>query len=433
MNAVMKIFNDMKINSKLLLGFSLVLSLLIAISALSYVTLLSSSDKFHDYAQRVRVVGIARDVDREFGAFQSLVREFAITGDAADADLALKKKSEVADLIKLGIAEIKNPDRLQKMQALQVQFAEFSTNFDKLGPLSRHQQQQIKEILDPNGVKLLIDTEILQTEAARAGDSNSIIHATSAMEYLMLGRLNMNKVLGRHDVALEKSADDAFEKFSRALKGMSATALSGKLAETLSETQVLANSYIQAYKAAAEDAHEIDRLVNTVMKAESIAIAELATAIKLSGVADETALEKAAFDEMVAAENMVLVLSIAGLLLGIGIAVFIGRSISIPVRTIAQVLMALANGNRSQDVPYADRGDEVGDNARAAGVFKMNMLRMDQLETEKTENERRLAAKRRQDFDALAGGFEAEIGSIINSVSTASSGLEVSARTLTKN
>ena len=43
--------------------------------------------------------------------------------------------------------------------------------------------------------------------------------------------------------------------------------------------------------------------------------------------------------------------------------------------------------NKNVDVPYADRGDEVGDNARAAKTFKGMLLRIEQIEAQQRETE----------------------------------------------
>src|SRR6266568_4550346 len=46
------------------------------------------------------------------------------------------------------------------------------------------------------------------------------------------------------------------------------------------------------------------------------------------------------------------------------------------------ILKALAGGNKAIDVPYVNRRDEVGDTARAASIFKDNLLRVERLEIE---------------------------------------------------
>ena len=116
----------------------------------------------------------------------------------------------------------------------------------------------------------------------------------------------------------------------------------------------------------------------------------------------------------------------------IGSAVFGALSIARPIRRIGEVLLELANGNKAVEVPYAARGDEVGDAARAAQTFKDNILRIEAMEAEQKQAELGAAAQRKADMHKMADDFQAAVGSIIDTVSSTSSQLESAANTLTK-
>ena len=73
-----------------------------------------------------------------------------------------------------------------------------------------------------------------------------------------------------------------------------------------------------------------------------------------------------AADATVQATRTRLLVGLIVVVLLIGSAVFATLAIGGPIRRIGEVLVALANGNKAMDIPYVDRGDEVGDNARAA-------------------------------------------------------------------
>jgi methyl-accepting chemotaxis protein len=116
----------------------------------------------------------------------------------------------------------------------------------------------------------------------------------------------------------------------------------------------------------------------------------------------------------------------------IGSAVFSVFNIARPIRRIGDVLMQLANGDKTVDVPYAERGDEVGDNARAASTFKDNLVRIERMEAEQKAAEKREAENRKREMHKLADEFQAAVGGIVETVSSASSQLEAAAGTLTK-
>jgi methyl-accepting chemotaxis protein len=115
-----------------------------------------------------------------------------------------------------------------------------------------------------------------------------------------------------------------------------------------------------------------------------------------------------------------------------GSAAFASLEIGRPIRRIGEVLMELANGNKSVVIPYASRGDEVGDTARAAKTFKDNLVRMERLEAQQKAAEERATAERKSTMHMLAKEFEGAVGGIVGTVFAASAQLENAANTLTK-
>jgi methyl-accepting chemotaxis protein len=128
--------------------------------------------------------------------------------------------------------------------------------------------------------------------------------------------------------------------------------------------------------------------------------------------------------------NFALIVGVFVVLSLVGSAVFSVMSIARPVRRIGDVLLQLAGGNKAIEIPYTGRGDEVGDNARAAQTFKENLIRIEQMEAETKNQEAAAAAQRKQEMTRLASAFETAVGGIIDSVSAASQQLESAAGTL---
>jgi methyl-accepting chemotaxis protein len=116
-----------------------------------------------------------------------------------------------------------------------------------------------------------------------------------------------------------------------------------------------------------------------------------------------------------------------------GAAVFGVLSIGKPIRHIAGVLLQLANGTREFDIPYTDRGDEVGDAARAARTFRDNLMRLESLEADQKQATERAMAERKDMVHGLADMFEQAVGNIVGAVSSAATEMESTAGILTKN
>jgi methyl-accepting chemotaxis protein len=128
--------------------------------------------------------------------------------------------------------------------------------------------------------------------------------------------------------------------------------------------------------------------------------------------------------------NIALVVGVLVVLELLGSALFSVVTIARPIRRIGEVLLELAGGNKAITIPYTDRGDEVGDNARAARTFKENLIRIEQMEAEQKNLQAATAAQRKAEMIKLADAFQAAVGGIVDTVSTASSELEKAAGTL---
>lgn len=114
----------------------------------------------------------------------------------------------------------------------------------------------------------------------------------------------------------------------------------------------------------------------------------------------------------------------------IGSAVFSSLSIARPIRRVGEVLLELAGGNKSVTIPYTERGDEVGDNARAASTFRDNLIRIEQMELAQKNHDKIAAQQRKAEMIKLADAFQAAVGGIVTTVSSAAHQLEGAAGTL---
>jgi methyl-accepting chemotaxis protein len=159
---------------------------------------------------------------------------------------------------------------------------------------------------------------------------------------------------------------------------------------------------------------------------------ELLAKTKASAEQRAAALDEEATAQQASAQTMNIAGGTLVVLLLIGSALFSVLTIARPIRRIGEVLLELANGNKAVDIPYAERADEVGDNARAAKTFKDNLIRIEKMEAEQKNIEARAAAERKAGMHRLADEFQAAVGGIIDTVSTASRGMETAANTLSK-
>jgi diguanylate cyclase (GGDEF)-like protein len=84
--------------------------------------------------------------------------------------------------------------------------------------------------------------------------------------------------------------------------------------------------------------------------------------------------------------SSILIVMVA-MLAGTALAVLSSLTVTRPIRRIGDVLRELANGNKSVDIPFIERSDEVGDTARAAKAFRDNLFLIETIEVGKRDSE----------------------------------------------
>jgi methyl-accepting chemotaxis protein len=127
----------------------------------------------------------------------------------------------------------------------------------------------------------------------------------------------------------------------------------------------------------------------------------------------------------------ILLLSLATAAGAATFMVAVQRSISLPLTIVVHGLTELAAGNTAAQGNGSRRNDEIGKVADAVQLLRAKMIEADRLRAEQSEVEQRVSRQRQADMNRLADSFAATVGEIVETVSSASGELEVSATTLT--
>ena len=119
------------------------------------------------------------------------------------------------------------------------------------------------------------------------------------------------------------------------------------------------------------------------------------------------------------------------LLLTMLVAWLINRDITISLGQLKGAMDRLATGDLTTQIPGADRRDEIGGMATTVLVFKDNMTETERMRAAQQETEHRIAAEQKATLGGMADGFEGKIGHLVKTLSSSSTALETTARSLT--
>ena len=158
---------------------------------------------------------------------------------------------------------------------------------------------------------------------------------------------------------------------------------------------------------------------------------EVASLRKRSEAAAATAVRES---EVEIGQGRIILISLALVSLATALVIgwyYVGRGVVRRLVRLQNSMKSIAAGDLAVEIATSG-SDEIADMAGALQVFKDNMLESNRLRTERTEAEKHTRAQRRADMQKLAAEFEAAVGEIVQTVSSASTELEASATSLTK-
>jgi methyl-accepting chemotaxis protein len=177
---------------------------------------------------------------------------------------------------------------------------------------------------------------------------------------------------------------------------------------------------------------EADRIAREVTLPVAAELEELSN--KIVEFAKARAEEQAALavQEMSSAERNGMVIGVVAALLLIATCIFSVFTIARPMVALTGAMKELADGNFGVVLPGLGRKDEIGGVAEAVETFKVKAEQKARDEAEAKMKQDQIAAQQRKaEMVKLADSFEAAVGEIIETVSSASTELEASAGTLT--
>ncbi|MFO0995500.1 MAG: methyl-accepting chemotaxis protein [Alphaproteobacteria bacterium] len=119
----------------------------------------------------------------------------------------------------------------------------------------------------------------------------------------------------------------------------------------------------------------------------------------------------------------------------------IGRRAAQPITIVTHVVERLAEGDKTVQVPFTSRPDELGQMAKAVEVLKENAVKMDRLQTQQRESEKKQLeeqAERQREAEAhaarlaeLTQAFDVTVSKALGAVSAATVELQASAQAMT--
>ena len=359
----------LNIGTRIGAGFGIVLALLLALATLGYFSLTGTQATFEQYAFVSSATLRMAEADRDIVSVRRNLREFIRTGSKESLDgvhQASKETREILDGVATTAVTAEQREQAKRILALLNQFM---ANFETIIKVQAEGNRAVDDVMNPLGAKLSANIAEIIKAAMDDSDMAGAASAGAAQEQLMQARLDAYQFLLTNDAKLAQTTEQRFTTLSTALKTLSGVTnddeRQAKVQRVIKETP----NYVAAFRDAVKVVAERARLVDDVNGKLAADMAKIMSEMKTAQV-DGLAALKASSDAGIASTVMFsLALAGVALLLGLGMAWIIGRSISKPIVALVHELGKLADGDFNISLPGLGRKDEIGQISNAAELI----------------------------------------------------------------
>jgi methyl-accepting chemotaxis protein len=424
---------SLSLAAKAAIGFIAILVIMTGMAVQSYLSTGQMFEMFEAHSQRGEVAGITRSLELEFSTLRRLTQDFVYRGTPESGVSAAGQRDAVRKTLARAVDFIKDPERHRLAQEMDSRFIIYASDLERAFALRSEQDKLTHEVLDPSGHQMRETLAALEAESLRVENAQAHELSTGMLEAAMLLRLNLNKLLVRHDNELRVEAGKAFSKLQSSLDQLTAATKDTPLAAQSAKFAGAFSSYRSAAVRVMEIITDLERIVAGRMVPAAAAFENNANQLARSASADEQKIGAETRAASGWARQFAAIAGLGGLALGLALTGYTCFGIA---RVERQRREGEAEAERMREEQRAAELQAQQEREAVAG-------RERQMEEEKRQAEKRAAdelkaaekaaaEKRKADLNALAASFEQAVGSIVDIVASASTELSASAEQLTR-
>ena len=422
--------SDLKLIVKTIGGVVAVISVFLVVIGLSYSALVNIDHEVAKMEAAADELALAANVELQFLKMSRAAREFVQKGDAASEALTAKHSDEMRKALAAARTGITNEAHRAVIAAIDTAFGHYADGFAKVAKLRHDHDTYIADRLDPTGDKMIADLDRLLASAKTSNNQPLVNEGLVARGHAFLIQVYAGRLLLGGTTAYGDKVSTEFETFLRSLDQMAALLQAEEDRKLLDNLKELRTSYHQIFSKVRHDEEELNRLMDREMPKYAADITAAAEGLAHAATKHEHEVAEQASHDIALAEQELLIIATVGTVLGIGLAIILGRSIAGPVQAMTGVMTRLAGGDLDAEIPAQNRRDEIGVMAMAVQVFKDNAIEVKRLEGEQATAKARAEADKRAALNRLADEFSGSVGEVVDALTSASVELEASARQL---
>jgi signal transduction histidine kinase/DNA-binding response OmpR family regulator len=390
---------NLKISTKIYLGFGCVLLLALIVAGVGLLGLNSAEGTFAEYRQLARQTNADGRVQANMLTTRIFAKNFVIDANRENIVGVQNRARKTLELIRenkeLGGADT---GRRILLSDLEESLKRYVEKFEEVTGLQEERDELVSNKLNKLGPMIEKKLTAIMTSALQDGDAKAAYEAGITLRSLLLGRLYANRFLIENDDASRARAIREFRDLEFNYTRLASELDNPERKELADAVRVSQGEYLQAF----DKVHQVIVKRNEIIQYELDRIgpdvANRIERLKLAIKKSQDILGPKAQADL----NRSILISIfaSAVVIGLGImaAALIGTNITRPIASLTASARAMGRGDLNQDIAV-DRDDEIGVLAKSLSAMRDSIL--DKVTILEQENaERRKAEKALEDTHA---------------------------------
>lgn len=318
----------MKLSSKLMLGFSSVLALLLILGGISFWALENSSTGFSQYRDLARDTNLSGRLQANMLMVRMNVKDFIITGDKSEIQEYENYFKAMREFLDKALQEIKHPERSRIIAAANERVNSYNRYFDEVKGYWAERNRLVDNVLNIAGPQMERKlTQILST-AERDNDMQAAVKSGQAMRNLLLARLYVAKFLQDNSNDAVDRVDNEMAALGGVLGELELSLRNLERRKLLSDIIDLKEQYHSAFKSVTKTILARNDVISGKLDKLGPEIAQDVEDVKLSVMSDQNELGPKLQAGNNQAITLTIIISVVALAVGILTALFIIRTVS---------------------------------------------------------------------------------------------------------
>ena len=362
--------SNWRIGAKVFAGFGSIIVLLVLVAAFGVHELSSTGASVAQLNSSSEAAQRILELSRNMEVMRQAALRFKALHDKASIDDFNESYKDSAAMLEASAKGALNEERRQIYQSAGQQIEAAKKKFDDL-IASVNSLLQAQDQFGLAGNKLNSSAHRLFAQAEMINNPDAML----AVRDIEVALDIMRATVWRFQFTLDLKDLSSFKANVQNLNatvetfGQVATA---QAKAPIAELTASVKTYDEAFSAVAKAMLANEDLYSNQIRPVLSSVSKTMNDARGSVIDNQQRAKNAADDSVSAGMKLTAAMATGTVLLGIVLAWFIGRGISRPLRRTAEVLGHLTN-DRIVDVPYTERGDEIGAIAKATEVFKQSI------------------------------------------------------------